>query len=154
MDLYAWAAKWGVSAAALRELADVPLGTQPAESGTSESAVQSLVRLEAAAKGIHLWRNNVGAGMLENGLFIRWGIANDSPAVNEVIKSADLIGVRQRFITSKDVGTIIGQFVSREIKCANWRYTGTPREKAQLRWKTLIESNGGDAAFATGVGTL
>ena len=152
-----WAARWGVHPNAMAELQQRMLGldgTPGAVTGKSEAAVQSQVRLEASRKGGRLWRNNVGAGYAEDGSFMRWGLANDSAQVNKVIKSADLIGLRPVLIEPKHVGLVIGQFVSREVKAAGWRYTGTDREVAQLNWTTLVNTLGGDAAFATGEGTL
>lgn len=119
-----------------------------------ESEIQEQVRLEAARKGIYLWRNNNGAGTLQNGSFVRWGLANDSTNVNSIMKSGDLIGVRKRIITLDDVGKAFGQMVSRECKREDWRYTGTEAEVAQKKWRDLIRSMGGDAEFCTGVGTL
>jgi hypothetical protein len=52
------------------------------------------------------------------------------------------------------VGMTIGQFVSREIKGSDWKFTGNERETAQLRWIELITGMGGDACFATDEGTL
>lgn len=120
----------------------------------TEAAIQTLVRLEASRKGLVLWRNNVGVLTDERGVPVRFGLANDSAAVNRNIKSADLIGIRPLLITPEHVGHTIGQFVSREVKAAGWRYTGTPREAAQLRWAELVLGLGGDAAFATGEGSL
>ena len=120
----------------------------------SEAEVQSIVRLEAARKGIRLYRNNVGAGKLENGAFIRWGLANDSAAVNDRLKSSDLIGIRAVQITPDMVGKTIGVFVCRECKREGWVYTGNDEEEAQLRFLHLIRDLGGDAGFATGEGTL
>lgn len=115
---------------------------------------QALIRLEAGQKGLGLWRNNVGAGYLQNGSFLRWGLANESKQMNTKFKSSDLIGIRRVIITPDHVGCQIGQFVGREIKPSNWVYTGTPHEQAQQAWNNLILSFGGDAGFATGVGTL
>lgn len=151
-----WAARWGIPDAAMRELASVPAfePVEPSRPVTSEGGVQALVRLEAARAGIHAWRNNVGAGTLDNGSFIRWGLANDSPALNARIKSGDLVGIRKRLVLPQDIGTYIGQFWTRECKAPGWTYKKTPREVAQLRWITLINSNGGDAAFANSEGTI
>lgn len=127
---------------------------------TSEAYVQSLVRLEAPAKNVKLWRNNVGVLLDRNGRPVRYGLANDSEKLNRVIKSGDLIGWRPRLITLDDVGRIIAQFVSRECKPVGWRPApvGTSErylhEEAQRAWAGLINADGGDAAFATGEGTL
>lgn len=131
---------------------------------TSEAYVQSLVRLEAPAKGVRLFRNNVGVLLDANGRPVRYGLANDSAALNRQIKSGDLIGWRRRVITVADVvaagpgGLVIAEFVSRECKPANWRpaLSGErfEHEEAQRRWAAMINADGGDAGFATGEGTL
>jgi hypothetical protein len=121
----------------------------------SETYVQSLVRLEAGRKGLKLWRNNVGVlTNAETGQPVRYGLANDSPALNKSIKSGDLIGWRSIVITPAHVGTKLAQFVSRECKRPNWKFTGTDREKAQLRWAEVLNADGGDGCFVTGEGTL
>lgn len=136
--LTTWAERWNIPPEALRELitpSDDP-ATQP---GTSEAAIQTQLRVAASRAGWRLWRNNVGAGTLENGSHVRWGLANDSTRMNASLKSGDLIGIKPG-----------GQFVSREVKYAGWRYTGTPRESAQRAWIELVNGMGGDAAFSTG----
>lgn len=115
-----------------------------------ESNVQQELRIKASEAGWYLWRNNVGAGKLENGAFIRWGLANDSSNINDLIKSADLIGIKPVLITQDMVGTVIGQFVSREVKRSDWTKRNTKREKAQQRWADLINQMGGDATITTG----
>ena len=120
----------------------------------SEREIQDMVRVEASQAGARLWRNNLGAGTLVNGSFIRWGLANESSAMNAILKSADLIGVRPVVITQEMVGTTVGVFLSREIKPEGWKFTGTPHEIAQRTWIDLINSMGGDAAFASSVGTI
>jgi hypothetical protein len=123
--------------------------------GESEAAVQARVRVEASRKGMRLFRNNVGAFTdPDSGQFVRFGLANDSKQLNAVIKSGDLIGIRPRVVQPGDVGRLIGQLVSREVKRGGWRYTGSPREQAQLNWINLVNSLGGDAAFCTGEGSL
>jgi hypothetical protein len=152
-----WVVRWNIPPGAVAELQSRVLGldgTPGVVAGLSEAAVQSQVRLEASRKGGRLWRNNVGAGYADDGTFMRWGLANDSGQVNRVIKSADLIGLRPVAITQAHVGTVIGQFVSREVKAGGWTYRGTDREVAQLNWATLVNTLGGDACFATGEGTL
>lgn len=155
MNIQQWAIKWGVSPQALAEFEQI-VGIAPTSepTGDSEARVQSAIRLEAGKKGVHLWRNNVGACYDETGRFIRYGIANDSKRMNEVIKSSDLIGIRKLTITPEHVGTVVGQFVAREVKAGDWRFSGTKRELAQLNFLSLINACGGDAAFAVGEGTL
>jgi len=154
-----WAARHGIGLAALNELQALfglhgghfmPLRV----AGESEAAVQSVVRLEGAHKGLRLFRNNVGALLDSRGVPVRYGLANESKQVNDVVKSADLIGWRPLVITPSHIGATVAQFVSRECKPVGWRYTGTEHERAQLAWAELVRSGGGDAAFCTGEGTL
>ncbi len=119
-----------------------------------EIDVQNTVRLEAAKKDVPLWRNNVGVLLNSRGRPVRFGLANDSPAMNKKIKSSDLIGIESVLITPAHVGSIIGRFVAREIKASDWTYTGTDREVAQLNYMNLVARYGGNACFATGKGTL
>lgn len=158
MNLYPWAIKYGVSVAALKELDALlgleGLGVMEEKQGISEGAVQSQVRLEAASKGVRLFRNNVGALQDERGVPVRYGLANDSKAINKIIKSGDLIGWRPITITPYHVGGRIAQFVSREIKDARWSWAGTEHEEAQRRWALMVAADGGDAGFCTGAGTL
>lgn len=149
--LHEWARLHGVSDAAIAQLCAmlaVPVGTSAP--GLGEANVQAAIRVAASQKGMLLFRNNVGAGKIDSGSFIRWGLANDSAAMNRAVKSADLIGVMPVTITLADVGRVIGQFVSIECKRANWKYSGSEREAAQLKWLTIIQANGGRAVFATG----
>lgn len=157
MNLHEWAIRNHVSMQALQELQDMLLSKDIATSHNgegSEAKVVNDIRLEASSVGGRLWRNNVGAGKLEDGSFLRWGLANDSKALNEKIKSSDLIGIMPITITEKHIGSIIGQFVAREVKRPGWKYAGTDRELAQLRFIELIVALGGDACFATGIGTI
>ena len=158
MQLDAWAARWRIPQDAITELKRTlgiaHSGTHVKTADYSESAVQNLVRLEASQKGCRLWRNNVGATYTKDGAFLRYGLANESSAVNKLVKSADLIGIRPVIITPAMIGLTLGQFVSREVKTSNWHYTGTEREQAQLRWAEMITSFGGDACFAVGTGTI
>lgn len=156
-DITQWAIRHGVSAQALHEL-DVLFGieTQLLATGSydSEAAVQADVRLEAAAKGIHLFRNNVGVLRDKEGRPVRYGLANDSSRLNKIIKSGDLIGWRRVRIEQSHVGSVIAQFVSVECKRSGWKYSGNDHEVAQLAWIRLIGANGGYAKFVTGSGGL
>lgn len=156
--LYAWAARWRIPLEAVRDLQQqmgaLSTDPTPGDGGASEGAVQVALRLEASSKGCRLFRNNVGVLFDETGRPVRYGLANDSKQLNANVKSADLIGIRPVVITPAMVGSTVGQFLSREVKAAGWRYTATPREVAQLKWAELVLSLGGDAAFATGPGTI
>lgn len=171
MTLNQWAIKYGVPHGAVAELRAI-FGTYEFEpsplAGESEAAVQTRIRLEASKKGMRLWRNNVGATPAEETHTcprcstrfnvtkqpVRYGLANESPKMNKTIKSHDLIGIHPVLIQPHHVGQVIGQFVSREVKKGSWVYTGTEHEKAQLKWGELINSMGGDAAFANREGTI
>lgn len=161
MTLDQWVIRWGIPAAAARELQTVLAGHDhappPVDPATlsGEARVQSLVRIDAAQNGVWLTRNNVGAYLdPATNRLVRYGLANESKAQNQAIKSADLIGFRQRVIVQSDVGTSIAQFVSRECKAEGWRYKGTSREVAQAAWRDFINANGGDASFVSGVGSF
>lgn len=159
MNIYQWANKHSVSPQAMSELLGIFIGgapePQPAGTvGKSEAAVQQRIRLEASSKGCRVWRNNVGACVDDRGNHVRYGLANDTPAINKVLKSSDLIGIRPVTITPDMVGRCIGQFVAREVKAEGWQYSGSKREQAQLAFIKLVTGMGGDACFANSEGTL
>lgn len=157
MNLNQWAIKWGVPFAAVEDLRQMFGTGAPCLAivpGTSESAVQSRVRLEASGLGHNLMRNNNGASLLEDGSFVRWGLGNDSKNINKVFKSSDLIGIRRVFIEPYHVGTTLGVFMAREIKRADWVYRGTPEEVAQLNFLKWAWGMGADACFANSRGTI
>lgn len=159
VNLEQWAERWGLPPAALAELAACSIVEPDPDAlvgSKSEAFVQSRVRLEAAraVPRCYLWRNNIGAGKMSTGTFVRWGLANDSKALNERMKSGDLIGIRSVTITPAMVGRRFGQFLSRECKREDWHYSGSREENAQLAWATLINSLGGDAQIVKATGTL
>lgn len=159
VNLEEWATRWNVPPQAFAELAACSIVEPDPDAlvgGKSEAYVQSTVRLEAAHANppCYLWRNNVGAGKMSTGSFIRWGLANDSKRLNECLKSGDLIGIRPVIITSAMVGLQFGQFLSRECKREDWKYSGSREENAQLAWSVLVNSLGGDAQIVRAVGTL
>lgn len=151
-----WAKAWGVSPEAIKDLRQrVAIDATAAaissassdDPKSSETYVQSGVRLEAPKKGFTLWRNNVGALRDDRGVPLRYGLCNDSKKMNKHFKSGDLIGIRKVLITPAHVGTTIGQFASIECKRQDWTYSNSAREQAQMRWATLINSLGGWAQF-------
>ncbi len=152
--LEAWAAKWGIFPDALNDLRAMLLqedNTQPVVAGVLEAGVQAQVRLDASRRGWRLWRNNVGVLPDARGVPVRYGLANDSKAVNTNIKSGDLIGIRPVLIGPQHLGHCIGQFVSAEIKRPGWTYNPKDeRQAAQMAWAQLICSMGGYAVITTG----
>lgn len=146
-----WVRRYPEAAAELRAMQAAAMIPTPAEfEGFTEKAVAQRVRAAAFAAGRILWRNNVGALLDARGVPVRYGLMNESKAMNERNKSPDYIGIKPVLITPEMVGTVIGQFYARETKEANWAYTGTEREIAQLNAITIINNYGGDAAFTTG----
>ena len=159
MNLNEWANKWNIPFEAVedlrRSMGAVAIKTTPLNySDKSEAAIQNIIKLEASKKNIWLTRNNIGAGYMNDGRFIRWGLANESKQMNEKIKSSDLIGIRPVRIEQHHIGQVIGQFVARETKAGYWKFAGNEHENAQLKFLELVLSLGGDAAFANDEGTL
>jgi hypothetical protein len=149
--LYAWAQRHGVSYAALQDLKALMGAGPPVGSGNnpgfSEAGVQSRVRLAAPAYNMRLWRNNVGSLLDERGVPVRYGLANESPAMNREFKSSDLIGSTTRIVTPEMVGTQVAVFTALECKPSDWAYSGTAREVAQRRFMDLVVADGGIARF-------
>lgn len=149
MHLDDWAQRWGISPAAIQDLRK-SMGIEEkyvSGEGMAETPIQQRVRLAAAKKGIRLWRNNRGAFKDKSGRWVRFGLMNDTPELNKIIKSHDLIGITPRIITPADIGKTLGIFTTHEIKKFDWRYTGKGREVQQLAWANLILSLGGIAKF-------
>lgn len=153
MFLEDWALQWSIPPAAidaLRKLYVMEFYPTGNRQGLSEAALQNQYRMKAAQEGCVLWRNNVGALLDARGVPVRYGLANESKAMNAVWKSADLIGIRPVKITQAMVGTTLGRFVSAEVKEGGWKYSGSVRERAQQNWIDLVRSMGGEANFVTG----
>lgn len=153
--LQSWATRWHIAPAVMADLSASVLGLDPSPSAASdalsEAGVQSRVRVAASRAGLRVWRNNVGAVHdTERGIHVRYGLANDSSQINAVLKSADLIGIRPRVIQTGDVGALIGQFVSFEVKHSAWVHRpNDEHEQAQTNWALLVQSLGGEARFLT-----
>lgn len=152
-----WAARWIPPQHLAAALADLQATIVPPEpelpSGlASEAGAQVAVRLAASREGILNWRNQTGALPNETGRIVRFGLANDTPAMNKKIKMGDLIGCAPHVVTLADVGKLHGIFWMREVKKPGWKWprTPSPREVAQRRAIELVLSRGGDAAFTTG----
>ncbi len=120
----------------------------------TEAEIQQEVRKRIAELGGAVWRNNKGAGKLENGSFVRWGLCNDSAALGARIRSADLIGIRPLLILPEHVGRTIGQFISVECKASGYRPHDTEHEIAQRRWRDLVAGLGGYAVITCEPGSV
>jgi hypothetical protein len=107
-----------------------------------ETPIQNAIRLRAGELGVHLFRNNVGACEDKSGRIIRYGLANDSKAMSDAIKSADLIG-----------WTPCGRFLSVEVKHAGFKMPKAPKGRlaAQVKWGELIVAAGGVAGIVCSV---
>lgn len=116
----------------------------------SESNIQARTRVESTKRGWRLWRNNRGVATNPAGQPVRYGLANDSKKLGDVLKSSDLIGWRRVIITQDMVGKVIAQVVSAECKPEGWTYNPKDeREQAQKRWIDLVNDDGGYALFVT-----
>lgn len=121
----------------------------------AESSIQAAIRLAASQRGWRLFRNNVGVMTREDGVPVRFGLANDSKQMNQQYKSGDLCGIIPRVITQDMVGKVLGQFVSVEVKHPDWKpRVGDERYQAQCRWRDLINSLGGYAVIINKVEDL
>lgn len=115
---------------------------------TDEASVQAAVRLEASRRNWMVWRNNSGAGKLNDGRMIRWGLANESERINKVIKSSDLIGLMPVTITQDMIGQTVGVFTALECKRSDWKgFPTDDRERAQERFLQLVRDYGGIGRF-------
>lgn len=90
----------------------------------TESGVAAAVVAAAAARGIALWRNNVGACRTAGGGFMRFGLGNDRPGGGG---SPDYVGILPG-----------GRFIGVEVK-----RPGARPSPAQLAWGDVIRRAGG-----------
>lgn len=150
MTITEWAKRWNIRDVAINELLHVGGTSVFLEGNKSEAVNQQQVRMDHCKAGGRLWRNNVGAFVDDRGVPIRYGLANESKAVNQSIKSSDLIGITPQIITPEMVGNQVGIFTAIEMKKGGWQYKGTAREQAQLKFILLVMSMGGIGKFSTG----
>lgn len=149
MTLIEWALKHKIPPEAMRDLWQSCVFTtgEPDEDGTAESSVQRELRLDAARKGKLLFRNNRGAGRMESGNYVRYGLANDSKKFGDANKSGDLIGWESFVVTPEWVGHTVARFLSVEVKAGKWKFSGTKEEMAQVKWAALVNASGGRAVI-------
>jgi hypothetical protein len=156
---YDWADRWGIPWDALEDLrkcltAACSLASVAGDTGRSEAAVSSRIRLEAPKLGYWLGRNNRGAGYMQDGSFIRWGLANDSIKMDKVVKSGDFIGFKRTVVAPSMVGSTVAIFTTVEAKNVDWKYSNSAEEQAQMRWNDFIILNGGIAKFVNDASQL
>ncbi len=116
---------------------------------SSEAENSDTIRAAASRFGCRLWRNNVGAMYDADRRLVRYGLANESKQMSDVVKSGDLIGITPVLILPGHVGMTLGVFTSIEVKKTGWVYKGTGREVAQKNWNDIIVKLGGIGLFAT-----
>lgn len=117
-----------------------------------ESAVASHIRLDAAQLGVNLWRNNSGSFQNDQGRWVRFGLGNDSKALNRVFASSDFIGITPVVITSDMVGQTVGVFTAIETKPSTWRMIPSDKRAiAQAAFHDIVKRAGGLAGFARNI---
>lgn len=156
MTFEEWAIKWNVSAAALQDLRSLYV-PPPAETGTSEAATQSRLRVMAPQLGAMLLRNNSGAcketredangNIVSTGRMIRYGLGNDSKKLNDAWKSSDLIGITSVTVRAEHVGSKIGVFTAVEVKHPGWKRPENDRDRAQEAFLVSVCQLGGIGMF-------
>lgn len=111
------------------------------------------IRQHYADLGARLWRCNTGALTDSRGVPVRFGLANDSAALNKQLKPGDGIGWYPRLITPDMVGDVIAQFLSIEAKRDGWVFPRPTNKEAyahcvaQRRWARMVRDEGGIAGF-------
>jgi hypothetical protein len=122
----------------------------------SEHELSQLIRLEAMKYNCVLMRNNSGVLPDKNGRPVRFGLMNDSKALNDQIKSSDLIGFTKVIITPDMVGKVLAIFTAIEVKKEDWNESKKldKRETAQSNFINWIKNNGGVGGFCNCVNKL
>lgn len=116
----------------------------------SETKLMHQIQVRASYLGYRLFRNNVGLAWVGRAVPIR-GVTHVLLRYARRIRmgfcpgSSDLIGWKPRIITQEMVGSVIAQFVAREVKTE----TGRPA-KAQVAFIDMVNAAGGDGKFITG----
>ena len=148
MTLEEWAVRWALPPQAIAELQEATAATHTPYSDRSEAAVAADCRLALGRYGVVTMRNNVGVLEDRNGRPVRYGLCNETPAMNKVLKSADDICILPYTVTPQDIGRKLGIFLGVEHKKANWVYSGDGREAAQSNFQRMVNAAGGVGLFA------
>lgn len=154
-NIQEWAKQWRVPDQAIAQLVPIlAVPDAPVVPG-SEAAAQQEIRLSAPHHDMYLWRNNSGAFKNDSGRFVRFGLGNDSSKINAVMKSSDLIGFKRVLITPAHVGRLFAIFTAVECKPEGWhQIPSDKRAAAQGNYISLVNANGGLAAFMTHAASL
>lgn len=148
MTLEEWATRWALPAQAINELQEVTQRTQDRHDPKSEAAVASECRLALGMFGVVTMRNNVGVLEDANGRPVRYGLCNESKAMNATMKSSDDICIIPYIVRPDDVGRKLGVFMGVEHKRRDWKFTGNGRENAQANFHRMVNGLGGVGIFA------
>lgn len=122
-----------------------------------ESPVAQRVQDAAAHLNVLTMRNNVGAVTYldqETGrtTHLRYGLMNESPKQNKIIKSSDYIAITPTWAYVEGIGWgWLGVFTAIETKKSNWQFSRSDeRAVAQQAFHDIVRAYGGFAGFATG----
>ena len=157
MTLAAWQARWGShippqALSELHEMLNPPMPEPAPASSASEAASAAQIRLAAGRAGVPMWRNNQGGCIDQTGRLIRFGLGNESPALNKRWKSSDLIGLLPVTVRPEHVGQTLGLFLAVETKKPGWHLTkGDKRGNAQAAFLQSVRSFGGVGGFCCNV---
>lgn len=125
---------------------------------TKEAKASQVVRLRATAWGCRVFRNNSGVLMNEVGIPVRFGLGNESKAINKELKTGDYVGWTPVTITPEMVGKTLAVFTNLEAKPEGFihreSYNKNQREFAQNKFNELVNCAGGIAGFACNDGDV
>lgn len=102
-----------------------------------------------------LFRNNVGAFKDKAGQWVRYGIANESAAMNNHTKSSDRVGWTPVTITENMVGKTVAVFTAIEMKKENYKPSGKAQNEhfeAQQRFCNTVTRAGGIGGIVRSAG--
>lgn len=118
---------------------------------TTEAPGQQLIRIRAGELNAPLYRNNRGAWH-DGARSIRYGLGNDSPQMDAIFKTGDLVGWTPLFITPAMIGRVVPVFTNIECKPPGWHLIPSDkRGHAQQTFIDMVLRHGGYAGFATSV---
>lgn len=151
-ELAIWQAKYAIPQAAIQELCGM-FYHAPEQPWTlpeaSESRAQAEIRLAAPPLGTTLMRNNKGACKDETGRLIRYGLGHESPKLDAVWKSSDLVGVTPVYITPAHLNRTLGIATFVEVKKPGWTKPTDDHETAQGLFLSDMARYGALSMFAT-----